>query len=481
MCAVPVGPLDERDRRDVDAVRLEASRAASPPKASPPTAPRNADVATDARRRDRLVEALAAGRPCRTSCRTSSRRGAGKPRLPHHQIHVGAAEHDDALHHSRAPRRGPAPAAAAPRTRRARGSARSRPAARSRRRSRRPGSRSRGCASTRSRRANPEARSRARCRRARSATRRELHAVVAGGQGRHLGARRRPRGRASAASTSQRGASAGRARANDSVTIGLVKNEPALTESGSAASSTMPLEARSASTARRASSHGHPLPELDGERGGELRVARSASDHPPRIQVEFDREHDPGATALERARAVAELEVGGVEADHLAARVVEEVDRRPARRRAPGRRRRCSGSGAAPTVPGMPLRASMPGEAGRDGGGHQRVPAAPPPRRAPGRARPSASPAMSMPRVTTRRRCRRSRRRRRRRSSRRRAPASPRPSPTPSSAVATSSSRVVGSTQLVRRAADPQRGERREVGHRHASSRTTAWALPSTV
>ena len=42
--------------------------------------------------------------------------------------------------------------------------------------------------------------------------------------------------------------------------IGLVKNEPALTESGSAGSITMPLPRRSASTASRTSASGAPPP-----------------------------------------------------------------------------------------------------------------------------------------------------------------------------------------------------------------------------
>ena len=59
--------------------------------------------------------------------------------------------------------------------------------------------------------------------------------------------------------TDQRGASFGSSAANRAETIGLVKNDPALTESGSS-ESTMPFDARSASTDARTSSSGTRVP-----------------------------------------------------------------------------------------------------------------------------------------------------------------------------------------------------------------------------
>src|SRR5690606_39118757 len=85
---------------------------------------------------------------------------------------------------------------------------------------------------------------------------------VAGGGGAGM-AGPSPRGAATSAGsgpTSQRGAWGGSERAKFSPTIGLVKNDPHDTESGSAGSSTMPFDARRASTVARTDSSGTRSP-----------------------------------------------------------------------------------------------------------------------------------------------------------------------------------------------------------------------------
>src|SRR5690606_9551063 len=108
----------------------------------------------------------------------------------------------------------------------------------------------------------------------------------------------------------QCGASSGSARAKFSVTIGFVKKEPALTESGSAGSSTMPLDARSGGEA---------------ERLGEMVVGEGCAER-ARLEPEIEGEHDTVSTALERGRPVAELEVGCRKPLTLARLRVEELD-----------------------------------------------------------------------------------------------------------------------------------------------------------
>src|ERR1700761_4468798 len=97
--------------------------------------------------------------------------------------------------------------------------------------------------------------------------------------------------------------------------MGLVKNEPALRLSGSPASSTMPLRARTLSTADRASPSGTWSPGAtpssaarDGERTGADR-GRTAAIRPPVAVPDPDRDDRVGhflavgADVLDRGRA----------------------------------------------------------------------------------------------------------------------------------------------------------------------------------
>ncbi len=74
-----------------------------------------------------------------------------------------------------------------------------------------------------------------------------------------------------------------------SLTIGLVKKDPALIESGSAGFQTIPLLARSASTASRTSASGTRVAELDAERRRELRVGDRVAQPAVVVQLELER------------------------------------------------------------------------------------------------------------------------------------------------------------------------------------------------
>ena len=106
-----------------------------------------------------------------------------------------------------------------------------------------------------------------------------------------------------------------------------MKNEPALTESGSAGSTTMPLPRRSPSTASRTAAAGALAPRSTPERARQLAVAHRRG-LVARASTNVHGEHDALAgRALERARAVAEPALRGRQLRHLAGAAVEHAHR----------------------------------------------------------------------------------------------------------------------------------------------------------
>ena len=89
-------------------------------------------------------------------------------------------------------------------------------------------------------------------------------------------------------------------------TIGFVKNEPALRDSGSSGSTTMPLPRRSSITVSRTSAERRALALRDAERARELGVAERRADSSPRASSNCDLEMIQRALALEHARAIRE-------------------------------------------------------------------------------------------------------------------------------------------------------------------------------
>ena len=191
----------------------------------------------------------------------------------------------------------------------------------------------------------------------------------------------------------QAGRAPGSVAHSSCVRIGLVKNEPALTESGSAGSITMPLPRRSPSTAaahlgqRRAAADRHV------ERAGELGVAQRAGEA-GLAEPEGDRQHGPAVAVLEdAARGSRSRTRRRTSRSPRRSRGRRRAPRRPSRRR-PARRRRRSGSASRRSSRGC-----------RTG---TRSPAGPRPRSAP-RPRPTARPpattsrssSCSIPRVRT--------------------------------------------------------------------------------
>ena len=198
-------------------------------------------------------------------------------------------------------RRTPARARARRRTLAARRRRSRAPARRAARSCPRRGWSARACAWRRSRR-SPGRRARARSRRARSATRPDVLTLPSGCGKR--GTRTSSPSRSRARSSSSANASAS--------STGLVKNEPAETESGSPGSITMPL--RAAQREHRPAHVGQrrALPLGDAERARQLGVADRLGVRSPARSRKRHGEHDPAAgRALERARAVGEAALGG--------------------------------------------------------------------------------------------------------------------------------------------------------------------------
>ncbi len=159
----------------------------------------------------------------------------------------------------------------------------------------------------------------------------------------------------------QRGAASGRrVRRPRPSRNGLVKNEPALQVSWSAASSTMPLPAAGPAPPARTSASGARSP------GSTPRVRassayRTGAPRSPMRSWKVDRQHhEPAGLGLEPAGAVAEAAVGVGEGARPTGRRGPRSGRRRWSRRPPGRRRRRSGSGWRRPRPGMPERASIP-------------------------------------------------------------------------------------------------------------------------
>ena len=105
-----------------------------------------------------------------------------------------------------------------------------------------------------------------------------------------------------------------------------MKNDPALTESGSAGSTTIPLARRSPSTASRTAARGGRSPGPTPSASGELRVG----DRPRQgggLELQGHREDDVPVAALEHARPVAEAAGAAIERDRLPRRPIPRAHR----------------------------------------------------------------------------------------------------------------------------------------------------------
>ena len=153
-----------------------------------------------------------------------------------------------------------------------------------------------------------------------------------------------------------------------------MKNEPALTVSGSEGSSTMPLPRRRSSTASRTSGSGARSTLVDAEPPGELGVADGLG-LARGLEREDHAEHEPAAgVALEDARAVVEQALLDLQLVDLAGRAIHARARRRARRRPPGRTRRRSGSASRRPSRGCPTAPRRPPGRLSTAQRHERVP-----------------------------------------------------------------------------------------------------------